>query len=80
MGITDHFDIKRYEQVVGQQRQGRLANVGLIFPNVELRLSIETSKASANNNHLLFSPEDSDHVEQIKRFLLELALAYSLKY
>ena len=38
LGITDYFGIERYEQVVEQQRQGRLANVGLIFPNVELRL------------------------------------------
>jgi ABC-type lipoprotein export system ATPase subunit len=76
LGITDYFGIERYEQVVEQQRQGRLANVGLIFPNVELRLSIETSKASAVNIHLLFSPEDSDHVEQIKRFLLELDFSY----
>jgi len=76
LGITDYFGIERYEQVVEQQRQGRLANVGLIFPNVELRLSIETSKASAVNIHRLFSPEDSDHVEQIKRFLLELDFSY----
>lgn len=76
LGITDYFGIECYEQVVEQRRQGRLANVGLIFPNVELRLSIETSKASAVNIHLLFSPEDSDHVEQIKRFLLELDFSY----
>lgn len=76
LGITDYFGIERYEQVVEQQRQGRLANVGLIFPNVELRLSIETSKASAVNIHLLFSPHDADHVERIKRFLLEFEFSY----
>ncbi len=76
LGITDYYGIECYEQVIEQQRQGRLTNVGLIFPNVELRLSIETSKASAVNIHLLFSPEDSDHVEQIKRFLLELDFSY----
>lgn len=76
LGITDYFGIERYEQVLGQQLMGRLPNVGLIFPNVELRLSIETVKASAINIHLLFSPEDTDHVEQIKRFLLELDFSY----
>ncbi|EOX9900098.1 TPA: TrlF family AAA-like ATPase [Pseudomonas aeruginosa] len=71
LGITDYFGIERYEQVVDLKKQGRLPGVGLIFPNVELRLGIETAKASAVNIHLLFSPHDSDHVERIKRFLLE---------
>lgn len=71
LGITDYFGIERYEQVVDLKSQGRLPGVGLIFPNVELRLGIETAKASAVNIHLLFSPQDQDHVARIKRFLLE---------
>ena len=51
---------------------GRLSDVGLIFPNVEMRFGIETAKGSAINVHLLFSPEDPDHVALIKRFLSEL--------
>ena len=76
MGITDYFGIERYEQVVDEKHQGRLSGVGLIFPNVELRLGIETAKASAVNIHLLFSPHDVDHVERIKRFLLEFEFPY----
>ena len=76
LGITDYFGIERYEEVVKQQGKERIANIGLIFPNVELRLGIETSKASAVNIHLLFSPEDQDHVDQIKRFLLGLDFEY----
>ncbi|WP_017922585.1 TrlF family AAA-like ATPase [Burkholderia glumae] len=76
LGITDYFDIERYEQVVGEKRRGRMPGVGLIFPNVELRLGIETAKASAVNIHLLFSPQDTDHVERIKRFLLEFEFSY----
>jgi hypothetical protein len=76
LGITDYFSIERYLQVRGYQCEGRLAGVGLIFPNVELRLSIETSKSSAINLHLLFDPQPSDHVEQIRRFLLELEFTY----
>ncbi len=45
MGITDYFGIERYEQVVDEKRRRRLSGVGLIFPNVELRLGIETAKA-----------------------------------
>ncbi|MFY3157904.1 TrlF family AAA-like ATPase [Achromobacter xylosoxidans] len=76
LGITDYFSIERYEQVVGEKRRGRMPGVGLIFPNVELRLGIETAKASAVNIHLLFSPQDTDHVERIKRFLLEFEFSY----
>lgn len=76
LGITDYFSIERYREVRERQRQGRLSGVGLIFPNVELRLSIETSKASAINLHLLFDPEPDDHVDQVERFLLELEFTY----
>nr|WP_288823975.1 hypothetical protein [uncultured Paraburkholderia sp.] len=76
LGITDYFGIERYEQIVDEKRRGRLLGVGLIFPNVELRLGIETAKASAVNIHLLFSPQDTDHVERIKRFLLEFGFSY----
>lgn len=76
LGITDYFSIERYQEVREHQRKGRLSGVGLIFPNVELRLSIETSKASAINLHLLFDPSPSDHVDQINRFLLELEFIY----
>ena len=53
IGVTDYFGIERYEEVIGQKNRGRLLGVGLIFPNVELRLGIETAKASAVNIHLL---------------------------
>lgn len=76
LGITDYFGIERYEQVVDDKLHGRLAGVGLIFPNVELRLGIETAKASAVNIHLLFSPHDEDHTARIKRFLLEFEFPY----
>jgi hypothetical protein len=76
LGITDYFGIERYEQVVDEKSRGRLRGVGLIFPNVELRLSIETAKASAVNIHLLFSPHEADHVDRIKRFLLEFEFPY----
>lgn len=76
IGITDYFGIERYEQVVEEKRRGRLPGVGLIFPNVELRLGIETAKGSAVNIHLLFSPHDTDHVDRIKRFLLDFEFPY----
>lgn len=76
LGITDYFGIDTYEKVREFKRAGRLPKVGLIFPNVELRLSIETNRGAALNLHLLFPSDDSDHVERIKRFLLEFEFQY----
>lgn len=72
LGITDYFSIEGYRQVVARKKQGRLPNVGLIFPNVEMRLDIKTEKAKGINIHLLFSPYDVDHEAQIERLLSKL--------
>ncbi|VWC19146.1 hypothetical protein BAR24066_05709 [Burkholderia arboris] len=76
LGITDYFGVDGYVQALEFRKQGRLSNVDFVFPNVELRLSIETSKASAINLHLLFNPGDADHVDRIHRFLRELQFSY----
>jgi hypothetical protein len=70
LGITDYFSVDVYQTVVEKKKQGRLAGVDLIFPNVELRYGIGTGKNSPINFHLLVSPDDPDHVEKIRRFLL----------
>src|SRR3984957_4718749 len=72
LGITDYYSITIYEEVVKKKRNGRLANVDLIFPNVEMRFGIETGKGAGINFHILFSPEDPDHVARVERFLGEL--------
>jgi hypothetical protein len=76
LGITDYYSLQVYEQVVAKKRSGRLAGVGLIFPNIEMRFGIETAKSSAINVHVLLSPEDADHVARIKRFLSELHFSF----
>lgn len=76
LGITDYFGIDTYQKTLEFKRQGRLHNVQLIFPNVELRLNIETNRGSAINLHLLFSPDDPDHIDRINRFLLEFEFSY----
>ncbi len=72
IGITDYYSIATYEEVIARKKQGRLANVHLIFPNVEMRFGIETAKGAGINVHFLFSPEHPDHVGLIKRFLSDL--------
>ncbi len=72
LGITDYYRLNLYEEVLKKKALGRLPGVELIFPNVELRFQIETAKKSAVNFHLLFSPDDPNHVGEIKRFLNNL--------
>lgn len=76
IGITDYFSITRYKEVLVHKATGRLSGIGFIFPNVELRLTIETSKASPINLHLLFDPGPIDHIDEIERFLLALEFSF----
>lgn len=76
LGITDYCGIDGYVETIKRRADGRLAGVGLVFANVEFRLSIETHKGSAVNIHLLFSPDAADHIERIRHFLAELAFKY----
>lgn len=74
LGVTDYCSLDRYEEVLSHVAHGRLADVPLIFPNVELRLPIEAR--SPVNIHLLISPEDPNHVDLGRRFLRELKFDY----
>jgi ABC-type lipoprotein export system ATPase subunit len=69
LGITDYFSIRTYRTVLEQKLKGRLPNVMLIFPNIEMRLDIKTGKRKPINIHLLFSPDDPNHAEEIERVL-----------
>lgn len=68
LGVTDYFCIRTYKAVCKWKEEGRLPDVRLIFPNVELRLDVKTDKA-AINLHLLFAPDDPEHVAAIERVL-----------
>jgi ABC-type lipoprotein export system ATPase subunit len=72
LGITDYYCLENYLKVVEYKKTGRLPNVSLVFPNIELRLNIETKAKKAINFHLLFSPDDPDHVNMIRRAMQEL--------
>ena len=72
LGITDYYSIENYAKVLEEKRKGRLNDVELIFPNVELRFLTGTAKDAAINGHLLVSPDDPEHIEKANRFLQEL--------
>jgi hypothetical protein len=76
LGVTDYFCIEGYREMRRWKEKGRLPNVALLFPNVEMRLDLETDRKSAVNIHLLFSPADSNHEATIERILSDLTFDF----
>lgn len=77
LGLTDYCVIETYKTFLEHKRSGRAANVRFAFPNVEFRLTVETRSGRGINLHLLFSPDDADHVARIERALSHLTYEYN---
>jgi energy-coupling factor transporter ATP-binding protein EcfA2 len=71
IAVTDYYVTETYEEVLRQKSAGRLPDVELIFPNIEVRLDA-AAKSGFVNIHLLVSPEDPDHLAQVRRILTRL--------
>jgi AAA domain, putative AbiEii toxin, Type IV TA system len=71
IGVTDYYVTETYEEVIRRRRLGRLPNVQLIFPNVEMRLDV-AARTGFVNVHLLVSPEDPNHLTELRRILSRL--------
>jgi energy-coupling factor transporter ATP-binding protein EcfA2 len=71
LAVTDYYTTETYEEVVRRKEAGRLPNVKLLFPNIELRLDV-AAKSGFVNLHLLVSPEDPKHIDEIRRILSRL--------
>ncbi len=71
LAITDYYTTEVYEEVLRRKNAGRLPEVRLLFPNIELRLDV-AAKSGFVNLHLLVSPEDPNHVDEVRRFLSRL--------
>lgn len=76
LGITDYFSLRCYKEFVRRRPAGALPSVSLVFPNIELRLTIETKDRQGINLHLLVSPDDRDHVARIEEKLATLRYKY----
>lgn len=72
IAVTDYYVTDTYKDVCNFHSQGRLPDVKLIFPNVEVRLDVATARGGFVNLHLFVSPEDSQHVEELERLLSRL--------
>ena len=76
LGVTDYFCIGTYKAVRDRYENKELPGVAVLFPNVELRLDIKTEASKPINLHLLFSPEDPNHIAEIERILGHLSYEY----
>ena len=75
LGVTDYYLLDGYRAVRDAREQGQLQGCELIFANVEMRLAVGTVKGSWVNLHLLVSPEDPQHLDEIGRFLARLTFS-----
>ena len=71
IGVTDYYVTDTYEEVLSRRLGGRLPEVPLLFPNIELRLDV-AARSGFVNAHLLVSPEDPDHLPEVRRILKRL--------
>jgi len=71
IGVSDYYITDAYEEVVRRKKAGRLPNIKLIFPNIEVRLDV-AAKSGFVNLHLLVSPEDANHLAEVQRILTRL--------
>ena len=72
IAVTDYYVTDTYEEVLRHKAAGRLPSAKLVFPNVELRLDVATVKGGFVNLHLFVSPEDPQHLEELRRLLSRL--------
>lgn len=77
LGITDYFTLRTYKEVLKRRDQGALASIPLVFPNIELRLTVETKGRVGINLHLLVCPDDPNHVSLVQEKLGRLTFKYA---
>ena len=79
IGVTDYFLFDNYGKLKGHHESGALPEIDLLIPNIEFRIAPPTDKATALNIHLLVSPEDPNHQQEIHNALARLTWEYGGK-
>jgi predicted ATPase len=64
LGITDYYSIDNYYRVMDYKHDGRLANIEMIFPNIEIRLDYKAKDNRYINYHVIFDPSIADYVQE----------------
>jgi len=76
LGVTDYLTIDNYKQMMAEHSRSPLGSVKLLLPNIEFRITPQTSKGHAINLHLLVDPTAVEHVEKIESALHRLTFEY----
>ncbi|OHO34954.1 hypothetical protein HMPREF2690_02425 [Corynebacterium sp. HMSC034E11] len=77
LGINDYWSVEGYERVRAEFEKGRLPDIELLLPVVELRLTDVLRNGKRQNYHVCFS--DSVPIDVIKNeFLAKLTCAVSV--
>lgn len=69
IGVTDYMTTASYRRALEAWHGGAGRSIKLLFPNVELRLDVPTTRGAAVNLHLLCAP---DQVDELDRFIASL--------
>ncbi|MDF0522714.1 hypothetical protein P0R31_36365 [Bradyrhizobium yuanmingense] len=77
IGITDYMSIANYRAMRKFRAEGRISNIALMFPNIEFRITPKTRDGRAINIHLLVSPDDPNHEEEIENALGRLSIEFN---
>lgn len=76
IGLTDYYNTDTYARLrEAKDKNSRLPNCKTLFPNIEMRLGLGTAAGSWVNVHLLVSPEDPKHLEELNRILSSLTFS-----
>lgn len=65
LGITDYYSIDGYLYMIEKKKEGKMKNIDLILPNIELRLNVSTKKGRPINYHLIVNPDIVDKIESM---------------
>lgn len=79
IGATDYFLLGNYSKLKAYRADDKLPEIDLLIPNIEFRIAPPSDKASALNIHLLVSPHDPNHEQEIHDALARLKWKYGEK-
>jgi hypothetical protein len=77
IGVTDYMSITNYSKLKVHKANGHIRNIDLLIPNIEFRVAPPTEQATAVNIHVLVSPDDPRHEQEILNALGRLTWEFN---